>query len=109
MKKLIPIGIALMPALAFATGIPAIITTLTGIINTLVPFLIAVAVVIFLVGVVKYVTAGADETKRAEGRNVMIYGIIGLFVMISIWGLVTILNDTFGLNVNVNIPTQALP
>lgn len=99
-----------MPALAMAATVQAIITTFRGIIDTLVPFLIAVAVVIFLVGVVKYITAGADEAKRTEGRNVMIYGIIGLFVMISIWGLVTLVSQTIGLGTpNVVIPPGALP
>lgn len=62
-----------------------------------VPLLIAVAVVVFLYGVVKYITAGGSEEKRAEARMTMIYGIIGLFVMVAIWGLVGILLNTFGI------------
>lgn len=98
-KKFIPIGLVFTPFLVLAAAgytIETLITKLIGILNVVVPFLIAVAVVIFLFGVVKYITAGGDEEKRKEARNVMIYGIIGLFVMVSIWGLVAVLVNTFG-------------
>lgn len=52
-------------------------------------------VVAFLYGVQKYILAGADETKLKEGRDMMIYGIIGIFVMVSVWGLVKLVTDTF--------------
>lgn len=59
--------------------------------------LIGLAVVFFLVGVVKFMVSAGDETKRKEGRTMMIYGIIGLFVMVSVWGLVNLLSNTFDL------------
>ena len=46
-------------------------------------------------GVLRYVTAGESEDKMKEGKNMMIYGIIALFVMISVFGLVRILLNTF--------------
>src|SRR3989338_10536882 len=60
--------------------------------------LVALAVVFFLYGILKYITAGDDEEKRGKMKNVMIYGIIGLFVMISFWGIVNILINTFELD-----------
>jgi hypothetical protein len=49
---------------------------------------------------VLYVVWGAfnmmREEKREEGKQTIYYGIIGLFVMISVWGLVNILSATFG-------------
>ena len=60
--------------------------------------LIGLAVVFFLVGVVKFMFSAGDVEKRKEGRTMMIYGIIGLFVMVSVWGLVGILTGTFHLN-----------
>ena len=60
--------------------------------------LVALAVVFFLYGILKYITAGDDEEKRSKMKNVMIYGIIGLFVMISFWGIVNILINTFELD-----------
>jgi len=69
----------------------------TNILGAIVTLLIGLGLVFFLWGVVKYVTAGADESKATEGRNLMIYGIISLAVMVSVWGLVKILTSTLNL------------
>ena len=74
---------------------------LIGILDLAVQVLIAAAVVLFLYGVVKYIASGEDETKRKEAKNYIIYGIVGLFVMVSVWGLVGILTGTFGTNLDV--------
>lgn len=87
-----------------SNDIQSIIDILLNLLGWIVPLLIGVAVLFFLIGVVKYIMAGGDEDKRTEGRNAMIYGIIGLFVMISVWGLVGILSNTF--NLDNNIPTN---
>ena len=97
-KKLIPFGLMAMP---FAAGAVESINDLFNltetIINKLAPLLIAIAVIVLLIGIINYIRAGDDEEKRAKGKNEMIYGIIGLFVMVSIWGLVAILSGTFDL------------
>ncbi len=61
----------------------------------LIPSLIAVALVTFFAGVVKYIGAGDNEEKRQGGRTMMIYGIIVLFVMVAFWGFVEIAFKTF--------------
>jgi hypothetical protein len=66
--------------------------------RSVIPLLFVVAIAIFIFGVVKYIANGADETKREEGRQFMFWGIIAFFVMVSIWGLVALLRDTFGVN-----------
>ena len=60
--------------------------------------LIALAVVFFLYGILKYIARGDDEESQKKGKNIMIYGIIGLFVMVSFWGIVNILINTFELD-----------
>lgn len=64
-------------------------------INILVPLVIGIALLLFLFGLIKYVRAGADEKMHAEARNLIIWGIVGLFVMTSVWGLVNIITNTF--------------
>ncbi len=59
------------------------------------PVIILVGLVTFLVGVIGFISAGDNEEKRAQGRSVMIFGIIVLFVMVSFWGFVKILTQTF--------------
>lgn len=71
--------------------------TITNIMNVVIPILITLAVLYTIYGVIKYATAKESE-DQAEGRRVIISGIIGLFVIVSIWGLVAVLNSTFGIN-----------
>ena len=97
----------LIPSLAAAQGFNDFddaISTITNWLNDLIPLLIGIAVIVFLWGVVKYVIAGSDSTKRKEGGALMAYGILAIFVMVSVWGLVNILVDT--LDLNTNIPTD---
>jgi len=97
MKKYILPVLALTPFLALAVGydITSLVEKIRGILNIIIPLLIAIAVVVFLFGVVKYVTSGGSEEKRVEARNTMIWGIVGLFVMVAVWGLVAVLVNTF--------------
>lgn len=61
--------------------------------------LIALTVLTFLYGLMKYMYKGqSSDTARSEGRKLMLWGIIGLFVMTSVWGLVTILASVIGHN-----------
>lgn len=48
-------------------------------------------------GLVKYVKNGDNEEKRASGRMLMIYGIVGLFFMVSVWGILKIFVSSFNL------------
>lgn len=96
-----------IPLVTFgAEGLEGLIDKINNVLKAVVPLLIALAVVFFLWGVLKFVTAGGDEEKRAQGRDTMIYGIIAIFVMVSVWGLVKILEDTFKVG---NKPVPAVP
>lgn len=98
-KKLFPFGLMAMPFVAGAVESANDIFNLTeDILGKLAPLLIAFAVIILLIAIVNYIRAGEDEEKRGKAKSLMIYGIIGLFVMVSIWGLVAILSGTFNLN-----------
>ena len=53
--------------------------------------------------------AGGDEEKRANGRSLMIYGVIGLFVMVAVWGLVYFLASILGIGVGGGVDIPAIP
>lgn len=67
----------------------------TEVLNLIIPFLVLLATVIFLWGVVKYITAGGDEQRLKEGRMLVMGGIIALAAMIAVWGFVKILLSAF--------------
>lgn len=74
-----------------------ILGIISGLLNTIIPILITLAVVYVIWGVIQYATA-KDSDKQAEGRKTIVSGIIALFVIVSIWGLVALLNNTFGVD-----------
>lgn len=65
--------------------------------GSIIPLIIALAVAMFIWGVVQYVINSDEEAKKAKGKQFMIWGIIGLVVMFGVWGLVQILGSTFGI------------
>jgi len=70
--------------------------------NVAVPLLMAVAFIVFIYGIFRYFIAGSsDEAKRKEATQIILYGIIGFALMVSVWGLVNILLNTFDFQENV--------
>jgi hypothetical protein len=80
-----------------------------GIINfinsILVPVLFAIAFIVFLWGVFKYFILGAaDEKSRTDGKQFVLWGLIGFVVILSVWGIVTIVGQTLGLQLGGAAP-----
>ena len=90
-------GIGCVPIPIIGYDIWSLIFWAHQILNSIIPVLIALGVVYFVWGVVQYVIAGGEEAKK-KGRDRIIYGTIGLAVITGLWGLVTIIATTFGLN-----------
>ncbi len=108
------VGMLFFPALALAansdfTEVSALLLNFVLFINgTLVPFVFAIAFLVFIWGVAKYfILSGASEEGKEQGRQLMIWGIIGFFVMVAVWGIVNLLVDSSGLGGESlkNIPT----
>ena len=63
------------------------------IVNPAIGLMISVAVVFFIYGVVEFVGAADNEEKRSKGKQHIIWGIIGIFIMVSVWGIMNVLNN----------------
>ncbi len=68
----------------------------------LIALLSGVAFLVFIYGCVIYIFNGTSDSAREEGKKHIMYGIIGLVVMISAWGLLSIAANTFGLGDQLN-------
>lgn len=104
-KKFLTAGsVALLPMLALAQAggnanfdigyFEELVEGLGSLVNTAIPILIGIAVLYFIYGLVKYVASAEDDDKKAA-RQIMVYGVIIIAVMVSIWGLVGLLQDVF--------------
>lgn len=97
MKKILGISALAfaLPQIAFAqTVITDIIDTIYEILNAIVPVLIVLATIFFFWGLAKFILNAGDSEGRKQGVQIMIYGVIGLFVIVSVWGLVALLQNT---------------
>ena len=84
-------------------GINHLINQVQNIIARLIPIVIGIALLVFLWGVIWYVISNSDEDKK-KARGYMIWGVIGLFVMTAVWGLVSILTDSIFQGRDINAP-----
>lgn len=88
----------LLPSLTLAAdNIQQVLGIFGGLINAVIPLIIGLAVVGFLWGLVQYLIAKSPEDQKTA-RGTMFWGIVILFVMVSVWGLVGILGGTFGID-----------
>jgi len=104
MKYILPLTIAAFPFMVGAqgSGVLSFLRLVTDIVQALIPVIIGIAVLVFIWGILKYVIAKSEDDQK-EARSVILYGVIILFVMVSVWGLVNLLADTLQLN---NRPPQ---
>ncbi len=102
----------LAPIFAFAqTGeadAGSIFNKISSIASALIPFLITIAIIWFIVGVIQFVIAKDDGTKE-KGRGVMISGIVGLFVILAVFGLVKVITNTFDIEGGGTLTEGDLP
>ena len=75
-------------------------------INTIIPFLVGLAVLVIIWGVFNYIVGAGDEEKRAQAKTYVVWGVIGVFIMLSVWGLVNVLVNSFALRKGPLDPAQ---
>lgn len=81
-------------AFFFGTGgNPGIETVISGYI---VPTVLVMGVAVFVWGAFLFILHGDDEKLRSEGRQRMMWGVVGIFTMIAVWGLVNLLREFVG-------------
>ena len=76
------------------------------IINPLIGLLFALAVVYFLYGVFQFLSNQENEEKKTTGKSHMLWGIIGITVMMGVWTILGILLNTLGISKDQINPEQ---
>jgi hypothetical protein len=82
------------PTAAAAYDFRSLVALFIGMIKTLVPLIVALTLLYFIWGIFQLVRSNSEDARK-EAIGVITYGIISLFVMVSVWGLVSLLTSTF--------------
>lgn len=75
----------------------SVVNNVTGLFQLIIPVLVGAAVLVFAWGMADYIMQAGDESAVEDGRQRIIAGIIGLFVISAIWGVIEIVGGTFSL------------
>ncbi len=100
------------PVLALAqglSGLETIVDDMQSILAKVVPLLFGLAIAWFFWGVIKFIRSAGDPKATADAKGTMIYGVIAIAVMASVYGLVTWLGNTLGVDTGGTIDLPDLP
>ncbi len=97
MNNYLLLFLILAPSTAFAqAGISGLLQSFGDLINPTIGVLVAIGLLVFFWGLAKFIfRVGGDEKAVEAGKKLMIWGLIALFVMVSVWGIVAFLEDAF--------------
>ncbi len=110
MKKIIAgASLFIAPLFTFAQGANAfsILATLRAFVDRLIPFLIAAGLAYFIWGIISYVIAGNSD-KKEEARHKIVQGLLGLFIILSVWGIIGVFQRTFQVG-NTEVGSENIP
>ncbi len=107
MKKNISIKIAvillvLLPTLAFAqafSGLTGWIASIRGIVSSLYTLSFGLAMLFFMWSMAQVILKSGDPKAKEEARTRMIWGIVALFIMFSIYGILNWIGDELEIDV----------
>jgi hypothetical protein len=90
------------PLVAFAAGAQDLITpvanSVLATVRVLVTVVFVLAIVAFGWGIVQFIFAGGDPTALGKAKSFLLWGVIGMAVMASLFGLTQFLQNYFGVN-----------
>ncbi|MHB1316834.1 MAG: hypothetical protein ACYCZW_03180 [Minisyncoccota bacterium] len=116
MNKIIYGAMSLFPVLALAGGPSTTLGNVTGFVNQakailalLIPMAFGLAIIYFFYGVANYISSAGNPEKAKEGKSIMIYGVIAIAVMASVYGLVTYLQNAVGVTGGGTITVPTVP
>ncbi len=107
MKKILAIsifisvaGLAALPVVALADNdaeLPDVtpFAAIAKITNIVFNLLLALAVLMFIIGGIMFITAGGSAEQTTKARSILMYGVVGLIVALLAKGVVTFLQSTF--------------
>ncbi|MDP3763843.1 MAG: hypothetical protein Q8Q92_04385 [bacterium] len=87
------------------TNFSDLIKIFLDLIQVVIPVIAGLALLVFFWGLFKFILrVGGDEKAVTEGKSLMIWGLIALFVLVSIWGIMRFLSGELGFGTTLKLP-----
>src|SRR3954465_11709191 len=101
MKKFIVSALAFSPMLAFAqagnlNNVQFLLQRIGNLVGLALPIVVGLALLGFFWGLMRFIFGGANPEVQKGAKQMMIWSIIALFLMLSVWGLVRFIGSTLG-------------
>ncbi len=77
------------------TTFSGLVDKIIGIINLIIPVLVGIAFIVFFWGIFRYIATAGDSEAHEKGRQLIIWGIIALFLLFALRGILGVLQATF--------------
>lgn len=97
-KFVITTAVAFLPLWAHAQragGIKGLLVEVGRLVNLLIPISAACALLFFFWGLAQSILHSGEDVE--EGKNIMKWGIVSLFIIVAIWGIVVFIQKAFGI------------
>lgn len=97
------------PQVSFAAfeRLKTLLRDFKSLLDLLVPITFALALIFFFYGIAQFIRNSGDTKTHEAGKNKIIWGIVGLFVMISIFGIIRYLGDSIGVETGIQNNTRS--
>ncbi len=81
------------------TTFAGLVDLLLGFIAMLIPIVFALTILVLSWGIIRaWIINGGDQGSVDKGKKMAIAGVVALVVMVSVWGLVAMLQSSLNLN-----------
>src|SRR3989344_8486587 len=80
--------------------IASIIGAVAAVVGTLVPILVTLGLAVFLWGLVRYLWGSGGKVDIQGAKKLMGWGLLTLFVMVSVWGIIELMQTAFNIDKN---------
>ena len=84
--------------------VTSIINLFTDIGLKIIPLLGAVAFLAFVLGVARFIKSSGSDKDSKDSKNLLIWGLVGMFVLVTIWGIISFLRGEFDFGSGAAIP-----
>jgi len=86
-----------------ATTLDSAEASILSVLKSIAPILVGFAVIFFLWSALKFSRFSQSDEERTQAKAMMDYGVVAIFVIISLWGIIAVLGNMLGLDNTNNV------